>query len=86
MTDRADTLLAAFAIVLRRRRLTAGMTQEALAQKAGLSPRYISLLETRRYQPTLATVDQLALSLGVPLTELVAEIEAEHAAAGSSRI
>ncbi|AZY92269.1 MULTISPECIES: helix-turn-helix domain-containing protein [Paracoccus] len=85
MTDRADALLSAFAIVLRRHRLAAGMTQEELAHKAGVSPRYVSLLETRKYQPTLATVDGIALALGMPLAAFVAEIETEHAAASVPR-
>jgi transcriptional regulator with XRE-family HTH domain len=84
MTDRADALLSAFATVLRRHRLAAGMTQEELAHKAGVSPRYVSLLETRKYHPTLATVDGIALALGMPLAAFVTAIEAERAAGAAS--
>ena len=53
---------------LRRRR---GLTQEALAAKAGLSRTYLARLETARQDPTLSTLVKLAKALGVPVAALV---------------
>jgi transcriptional regulator with XRE-family HTH domain len=54
--------------ILRRRR---GLTQEALAAKAGLSRTYLARLETARQDPTLSTMVKLAKALGVPVTALL---------------
>jgi transcriptional regulator with XRE-family HTH domain len=53
---------------LRRRR---GLTQEALAAKAGLSRTYLARLETARQDPTLSTLVKLAKALGVRVTRLL---------------
>ncbi len=72
-----DPLLAAFANVLRRRRQQLGLTQEELAHRAGLSMRYVSLLESRRHVPSLATLKALSDALGLRLGALAGEVEAE---------
>src|SRR5687768_12354292 len=60
----ADAL--AFGTLLRRHRLAAGLTQEALAERAGLSVRGISDLERGlRTAPHFATVERLAIALGL---------------------
>jgi predicted ATPase/transcriptional regulator with XRE-family HTH domain len=54
-----------FAALLRRQRLTAGLTQEALAERAGLSAKAVSDLERDLARsPRLATVTLLADALG----------------------
>ena len=68
-------LIAAFAAVLRRLRKDAGLSQEELAFRAGLSTSYLSLLETRNRQPTLNVLDALCRELGISLSELMAEVE-----------
>jgi transcriptional regulator with XRE-family HTH domain len=55
---------------LRRRR---GLTQEALAAKAGLSRTYLARLETARQDPTLSTLVKLAKALGVRVAALLEE-------------
>lgn len=75
MTDADSPILNAFAKVLRQHRTRAGLSQEELAHRAGLSMRYVSLLEGRKHQPSLGTLDALARSLGVSLTDFIAEIE-----------
>jgi predicted ATPase/DNA-binding CsgD family transcriptional regulator/transcriptional regulator with XRE-family HTH domain len=62
---------AAFGVVLRRNRLAAGLTQEALAELAGMSARGIADLErgARRW-PYPATVRRLAGALGLGKAEL----------------
>ena len=55
-----------FGEVLRRYRVAAGLTQEALAERAALSPRGISDLErAARTHPYPATVRRLADALGL---------------------
>jgi transcriptional regulator with XRE-family HTH domain len=56
---------ATFASLLKRQRLAAGLTQEALAERAGLSPRAVSDLERDPARtPRLGTVTLLADALG----------------------
>ena len=53
-------------------RTKAGMTQEALAKKAGLTQGYIAHLEGgRKRNPSLPVLRRLAKALGGPVTELL---------------
>lgn len=52
-------------------RRAAGLTQEALAHKAGVSCGYLARLETGRHDPKLSTLRTLAKALGVPVTALL---------------
>lgn len=64
-----------FGRVVRRRRLAAGLSQEALADSAGLHRTYISLLERGQRQPQLDTIHSLARGLGTTMAELVGELD-----------
>lgn len=64
-----------FAAVVRVHRRRAGLTQEALAERAGLHPTYISMIENGHKVPTLEAARQLASGLGVRLSKLIAEAE-----------
>lgn len=64
-----------FAAVVRRQRRHAGLTQEVLAERAGLHPTYISMIENGHKVPTLDAARQLAVGLGVRLSKLIAEAE-----------
>jgi len=48
-----------------------GLTQEALAEKSGLSQQYISGLENGQRNPTIVTLYELATALGVGHLDLV---------------
>ena len=48
-----------------------GLTQEALAEKSGLSQQYISGLENGLRNPTIVTLFELASALGVSHLELL---------------
>lgn len=48
-----------------------GLTQEALAEKSGLSQQYISGLENGLRNPTIVTLYELAAALGVSHVDLV---------------
>ncbi|MFI2213368.1 helix-turn-helix domain-containing protein [Streptomyces sp. NPDC020141] len=60
---------------LRRRR---GLTLEAAAHRAGLSPAHLSRLETGRRQPSLPMLLSLARIYGTAIAELLGELSAEH--------
>ena len=65
-----------FGVALRSARRTRGWSQEALAERAGLHPTFVSLLERGLRQPSLETVLRLSRALGVPVGELVGPVEA----------
>lgn len=48
-----------------------GLTQEALAEKSGLSQQYISGLENGLRNPTIVTLYELATALGVSHVDLI---------------
>lgn len=78
MERRNEVLVAAFADALRDQRERAGLTQEALAERAELSARYISFLETRRRQPSLTTLLAISKGLGTSMVTLVDEVEGRY--------
>ena len=49
-----------FGIVVRERRLQQGLTQEALAERAGVSLRWIQFLESGAQQPSITSFLRLA--------------------------
>jgi transcriptional regulator with XRE-family HTH domain len=60
---------------LRKAREEAGLTQEKLAFRAGLSRPYVSQLERDMKSPTLDALFRLCDALGVRASELVGRIE-----------
>lgn len=65
-----------FANTLKKLRKSKGLTQEALAQRAGVDYKYLQKLEGRNpSSPTLATMEKLANGLDVTLVELVSLLE-----------
>jgi transcriptional regulator with XRE-family HTH domain len=52
-----------------------GLSLDELADRAGVPPTYVDLLERRSRQPTVAAAANLAEALGLSLSELVAEAE-----------
>jgi transcriptional regulator with XRE-family HTH domain len=56
-------------------RTTAGMSQENLAERSGLSRNYVSDLERGLKKPTITTIFRLAAALGTPPHELIRAIE-----------
>jgi transcriptional regulator with XRE-family HTH domain len=61
--------------VVRRRREAACLTQEGLADAAGLHRTYISLLERGLRMPSILVVKQLARALGTSMASLMKELE-----------
>lgn len=66
---------AQFAENLRRLRLAAGLTQEALSDATLLDPGEISRLERGSRDPQLRTLVRISRGLGVSLAELLIGIE-----------
>ena len=64
-----------FGKVIRRRREAAGLSQEDLAEEAGLHRTYISLLERGLRTPTIEVVRQLAEALDTTMASLMGEVE-----------
>lgn len=65
------------AILIKTLRKQRGISQEALAERAGLHRNFISLLERNASQPTVDTLFRLADALGVTAVELVSRISGE---------
>jgi transcriptional regulator with XRE-family HTH domain len=61
--------------VVRRRRESAGVSQEELADRAGLHRTYISLVERGLRMPSIGVVHQLASALETTMTSMVRELE-----------
>jgi transcriptional regulator with XRE-family HTH domain len=59
------------AMRLKTLRRARGMSQEALAERAGISRTYLARLETARQDPTLSTLEKLAKALKVPIEKLL---------------
>lgn len=65
-----DSVLAALGQNVRRRREARELTQEKLAEKAGLDPTYISGIERGLRNPGIKNVARLAKALGFTTAEL----------------
>jgi transcriptional regulator with XRE-family HTH domain len=65
----------AFGQVLRTIRLEKGLTHEALAERAGLHPTFISLLERGGRLPSLNTVFLISKAMGIKSSELIERLE-----------
>ena len=56
---------------IQRIRKKAGLTQEALAEKTGLSTTYIGYIEIGQKRPILRTLNKIATALGVKVRDLI---------------
>jgi XRE family aerobic/anaerobic benzoate catabolism transcriptional regulator len=56
---------------IRARRIQRGLSQERLARAAGLSPRFLSQLESGQGNISVARLYELSRSLGIPIEELL---------------
>jgi transcriptional regulator with XRE-family HTH domain len=60
---------------LRQRRLAAGLSQEQLADKAGIDRTYVSLLERDERVPTVNVLIGVCRAMGVRASEVLAKVE-----------
>lgn len=61
----------AFARNLRRAREKAGLSQETVAERAGMHRNAVALLETGKRDPKVSTVVKLAKALGTNASDLL---------------
>jgi transcriptional regulator with XRE-family HTH domain len=73
--DRGYLEKRAFARVLIALREERGMTQEALAFDSGYHPKYISLLERGKYNPSLTAILEISKALNVSGAEVLRRVE-----------
>jgi transcriptional regulator with XRE-family HTH domain len=58
---------------IRARRLELGMSMRELARRLGVSPSFISRLETGRCPPSVATLRALTSELGISASDLLSD-------------
>jgi transcriptional regulator with XRE-family HTH domain len=80
-----DDIREQFGRILRKCRMTRGLTQEELAFRAGMSVPYLSDLERGHWNPSLAMVVDLARALEIHPAELLTELEVDPNAELPSR-
>jgi transcriptional regulator with XRE-family HTH domain len=68
---------ALFAANVRRIRRHAGLTQEQVAEAAGLHHNYVSSVERGERNISIGNMERFAIALGVPLALLVSEPDAD---------
>jgi transcriptional regulator with XRE-family HTH domain len=67
----------AFGVVLRKLRVSKGLTQEQLGFEANLRRTFISSLELGEKQPSLETIHKIAIALDMPMSRLILKVEHE---------
>jgi transcriptional regulator with XRE-family HTH domain len=65
-----------FGQIIRKRRRAANLSQEALADKAGLHRTYVGMLERGERNVTLVVLKLLADALDTTMVSLISELEA----------
>jgi transcriptional regulator with XRE-family HTH domain len=70
-----DTIEVRFGRAVRANRQKLGLSQEAFAIHAGVHRTYISSIELGKVQVSIGIAQQLAIALGMPLSQLWRQIE-----------
>jgi transcriptional regulator with XRE-family HTH domain len=70
-----EPIAVTFGAVLRERREAAGISQEQLADRAGLHRTYVSLIERGKRTASIEVVRKVAGALGVSMAELIEATE-----------
>ncbi len=65
----------AFGKTLRRLRVTKNLTQEQLGLEAGLRRTFISSLELGQKEPSITTIQKLAVVLEISMSKLLQQVE-----------
>ena len=71
-----DSVLVKLGLNVRKRREASALTQEKLAERAGLDSTYISGIERGLRNPGIKNVARLAKALGLTTAELCKGVEA----------
>jgi transcriptional regulator with XRE-family HTH domain len=70
-------LATALGAALRAWRLRRGLSQEALAARAGIDRTYVQKIEKATKQPSFVTVGQILVALDISWAELGSTVDAE---------
>ena len=73
--NRLSKIDSTFGIILRKKRLSKKLTQEALSIESSLSRAYISELEMGHKDPSLYTLFKLSSALKIKISSLIDEVE-----------
>ena len=65
------TTLRKIGAKIRKLRVTKGLSQGQVAERAKISREHVNRLEAGRYDPSVGTLTRIAKALGVPVTELL---------------
>ena len=71
----APSISKLFGSAVRARRIAAGLSQEKLAERSGLHPTYISMVERGVRNPTLDASARIAKALKVGFPTLIEEAQ-----------
>ena len=71
--SRNTDLMSAFAIEMKARRNTLGISQEELAHRADVDRTFVARIETAQNQPTLSVLFRLCEGLGVAPEEMIGQ-------------
>lgn len=66
----SDDIKAFFGKKVREQRLSQGLSQERLAERAGLHRTYIGMIERAERNITLTNIEKIALALRIDIDEL----------------
>ncbi|WP_026072771.1 helix-turn-helix domain-containing protein [Nodosilinea nodulosa] len=77
-SNRADIKIL-FGKAVRRRRRELDISQEALAERAGMNRTYVSSVERGERNPTLESIDQFAKALNITVSRLFVDYGIEDA-------
>lgn len=71
-----ETLAVRVALIVQERRILAGISQQSLADTAGIGSKALSAYETGRVAVPLRKLERIAAALKCSVAEVVAEAEA----------
>lgn len=66
-----EAIIKMFAENVRVERARKRISQEKLAEKAGITPEYLARIEGEKYSPSLVVIVNLAIALGVSVDKLI---------------
>ena len=75
MTKKKNPILLAFGASIRKLRLKKNLTQRELAKRAGLDVTYISGIERGVRNPSLKSLESVAMGLGCSISETCKDLD-----------
>lgn len=66
-----ETIIKKFGLKVKKERLKQKLSQEQLAEKAGVHRTYIGMIERAEKNITLLNIEKIAIALGISISELL---------------